>query len=130
VKPDTKNWLGSADYDLESAHNRFSTRRFLYVVFLCHLTIEKLLKALINEKSNSPPARSHDLIFLLKEGGLTPQPERLEFIGKINNASIPTRYPADIQRALKDYNQTIAQTYLDATIEVAKWLKSDPRLKP
>jgi HEPN domain-containing protein len=128
VKPETLNWLKSADYDLESARFMLKSDRFLYVVFLCHLTLEKTFKALVCESSPDPAPRTHDLIYLVKRTGIGLTSQNLEFIGKINNASIPTRYPEDIQEAIKEYNREIATAYLEKTEEVVSWLKADPRL--
>ena len=47
----------------------------------------------------------------------------LDFIGRINNASIPTRYPEDLQRALKEYPEPVAREYLSQTTEALRWLK-------
>jgi HEPN domain-containing protein len=129
MKSETKNWLESAEYDLESARYMFSTGRYLYVVFLCHLTLEKMLKALVSEVTTEPVPRSHDLILLLRRCSIIPESIHLEFIGKLNNASIPTRYPVDIQQAIKDYPQEITENYLKQTEEIVVWLKTDPRLK-
>jgi hypothetical protein len=41
VRTETTNWLKGVDYDLESARYMLSSRRYLYVVFLCHLALEK-----------------------------------------------------------------------------------------
>ncbi|WP_300685615.1 HEPN domain-containing protein [Acutalibacter sp. 1XD8-36] len=38
-------WLDCADYDLQMAKAMLETKRFLYVGFMCHQTIEKGLKA-------------------------------------------------------------------------------------
>lgn len=69
-----------------------TTGRFLYVVFMCHLALEKMLKAHVTEITQSIPVKTHDLIYLLKKCQLELPQEHLEFIGKINSASIPTRY--------------------------------------
>lgn len=37
-------WLDSADYDLETAKAMLDTGRLLYVGFMCHQTVEKVLK--------------------------------------------------------------------------------------
>jgi HEPN domain-containing protein len=129
VKPETQNWLDSADYDVESAHSMLSSGRYLYVVFLCHLALEKTLKALVVELTNKQAPRSHDLIYLLKLTGLIPEQNRLDFISMINNASILTRYPANIRDAIKDYPFKVASEYLKQTEEVISWLKSQPSLK-
>jgi len=125
----TQNWIALADYDLETAAHMLQTRRYLYVIFLCHLALEKLLKAHVVELTQAIPPRTHDLIYLVKKGGLEiPQPY-LEFIGKINTASIPTRYPEDLQRALSDYPESVARNYLGQTQEIATWLMQHPNLK-
>ena len=46
MRKTTANWLASADYDLETADAMLKSRRYLYVVFMCHLALEKTLKAL------------------------------------------------------------------------------------
>jgi hypothetical protein len=41
--PDSKikYWIDLSDYDLETAEAMFQSKRFLYVGFMCHQTIEK-----------------------------------------------------------------------------------------
>lgn len=104
------------------------TGRYLYVVFLCHLALEKMLKAHETEVSQSVPAKTHDLIYLVKKSGLEMPQAHLEFVGKINTASIPTRYPEDLQRAISDYPESIAKDYLRQTEVITLWLKQHPNL--
>ena len=123
MRADTQNWVALAEYDLETAQHMLKTGRYLYVVFMCHLALEKMLKAHVVETTQSMPAKSHDLIYLVKKSGLdVPQPY-LEFLGKINNASIPTRYPEDLQRALDEYPKPIVRDYLRQTKEILQWLR-------
>jgi len=128
MRDDTRNWIALADYDLETAGHMLATGRFLYVVFLCHLALEKMLKAHVTEVTQTIPVKTHDLIYLIKKCGLELPQEHLEFIGKINTASIPTRYPEDLQRTLKDYPESVARLYLKQTTEVLQWLKQHPNL--
>ena len=46
----TKYWLEMAEYDFETARIMLQGRRFLYVGFMCHQTIEKILKAVYVSK--------------------------------------------------------------------------------
>ena len=105
-----------------------NNKAFLVCCFMCHLALEKMLKAHVTEATQSIPVKTHDLIYLIKKSKLEPPQEHLEFIGKINSASIPTRYPEDLQKALKEYPESIAYEYLKQTIEVLKWLKQHPNL--
>ena len=87
-----------------------------------------MLKAHVTEITRSIPIKTHDLIYLVKKCNLDIPQVYLEFIGKINTASIPTRYPDDLQRALKDYPESVAQDYLKQTEELLQWLKQHPNL--
>ncbi len=111
MRPETRNWIEAADYDLESARQMLSSRRYLYVVFFCHLTLEKLLKAIVSEVTGQPAPRSHDLVMLVKRSGVAPAKHHLEFMGKLNGASVPTRYPSDIRQAVKEYNRAVAGSW-------------------
>ena len=104
-------------------------RRYVYVIFMCHLAIEKVLKAIITEKTNKIPPKTHDLIYLLGTGRVKLTKELSDFIGMINNASIVTRYPEDLKKLISSYPKEIAQKYLKKTTEVIKCIKKDLRLK-
>jgi len=126
---ETQNWIAMSDYDLETARHMLASGRYLYVVFMCHLALEKMLKAHVAEVTQSIPAKTHDLIYLVKKSGLELPQTHLEFVGKINNASIPTRYPEDLQRMVEQYPEFIVRDYLHETEEVIGWLKQHPVLK-
>lgn len=66
MRKDTINWIALAEYDLETAQHMLTTGRFLYVVFMCHLSLEKMLKAHVTETTKSIPVKTHDLIYLIK----------------------------------------------------------------
>jgi len=128
LRKDTENWIALTDYDLETARHMLMTGRYLYVIFLCHLALEKLLKAHVAEVTQTLPIKTHDLIYLVKKCELVLSQNHLDFIGKINTASIPTRYPDDLQRSLKDYPESVARDYLNQTTELIQWLKQHPNL--
>lgn len=128
IRKDTRNWIALAEYDLETAVHMLKTGRYLYVVFLCHLALEKMLKAHATEVSQSIPAKTHDLIYFVKKSGLEMPQAHLEFVGKINTASIPTRYPEDLQRTISDYPESVAKDYLRQTQVIILWLKQHPNL--
>ncbi len=123
MRKDTENWIALADYDIETARYMLEKGRFIYVIFLCHLSLEKMLKAHISEITHAYPAKTHDLIYLIKNSHLELPQTLLEFVGKINTVSIPTRYPEDLQHTLQEYPFAVAKNYLDQTETTLKWLK-------
>lgn len=100
----------------------FKGRRYIYAVFMCHLCIEKALKGVIANRNELPP-RSHDLVFLLERTALDSSEEYAGFIEALNEVSVPTRYPDELDKLVTSYPRKrtagIAQTN-----EVLTWLKS------
>ncbi len=95
------------------------SRRYIWVVFLCHLTIEKLLKAHITEITTDFPPYIHDLNKLTEKAGLNFPPSLASFVDGMSKASVTTRYPED----LKEIKRKAAADCLQQTHEVVKWLE-------
>jgi len=129
VKEETNNWLDMVEYDLTTAKQMLKTGRFVYVVFMCHLAIEKALKAIVCEETNKVPPKTHDLIYLINLGRVVLSGDLLDFVGVINNAGIVTRYPEDLSKLISSYPEEITQKYLEQTLGVIKCIKQDLRLK-
>ncbi len=122
------NWIKTSDYDIATATAMFKTKRYVYVIFMCHLSIEKLLKAAVCNITGKIPPKTHDLVLLVKLAGLDiPQNHQL-LISHLNSTSIPTRYPQDISSLIKEYNSAAAKRYLNQTMGFLKWLKQNQRL--
>lgn len=125
---ETQNWLELSDYDFKTAEHMLRTGRYIYVIFMCHISIEKLLKAIIHESTQKLPAKTHDLIYLSNLAQVQFPQNLMDFIGKINNASIITRYPENLGNAISAYPENVAKDYYHLTNEVLKWLKQDKKL--
>ena len=129
MKPEAANWLATSEYDLETARAMLRTGRRIYVVFMCHLAVEKALKALVVEAQGSEPPRIHDLERLSALAGVTLDQALADFVGELNDASVATRYPNELNRALMQYPKSTAARYLQRTEEVLACLRADPRLQ-
>ena len=129
MNAEVKNWLDMVDYDINTAWQMFKTGRFVYVVFMCHLAIEKALKALVCEETNKVPPKTHDLIYLVNLGKIELPSALLDFIGIINNAGIVTRYPEDLSELISSYPKAVTKKYLKMSTEVIECIKKDRRLK-
>jgi len=58
-------WVDIANYDLETAEAMLKSKRYLYVGFMCHQAIEKMLKAIYSYKIQEMPPRIHNLARLV-----------------------------------------------------------------
>jgi len=63
------------------------------------------------------------LIYLLKLGNIQLLSELFNFIAKINNVSIITRYPEDFSKILEAHPKSVAEEYLSKTKGVLECLK-------
>ena len=55
-------WVEMSDYDIETADAMLATGRYLYVGFMCHQTIEKILKAYWTKNLTEIPLKIHSLL--------------------------------------------------------------------
>ena len=119
-------WLKTAQYDLDTAASMLKTRRYLYVGFMCHQSIEKLLKGIYSKKYNSIPPRIHNLARLLKLVDLDKEipHDLLEFLNELNPLNIVTRYPDEDLNLIKDIDRDYATTLLETCRRLFTWLKS------
>ena len=86
-----------SDYDLETAEAMLATKRFLYVGFMCHQTIEKILKAYWSGCLTEPPLKIHSLSRLAEKTGL----DKEFFVRSV--ASIRDTSAEDIRRLAQKY---------------------------
>lgn len=129
MKKATTNWLQSAEYDLRTSSALLKNRRYIYVVFMCHLAIEKTLKAILSEKFKELPPYTHNLNRLIALARIELPDRHKDFINKINLQSVPTRYPEDFRKLSKEFDKKIAEDYLKKTRVIIRWLRQNI-LKP
>jgi len=118
-----EEWFEQADYDIETAEALFNAGRYIYTVFMCHLSIEKALKGVYAKKFKKDPPKIHNLNYFIEETGLE-LPEKFQvFIDKLNGLSIPTRYPNEIKKLIREYKKDLTEKVLDETKELLLCLK-------
>lgn len=64
-------WLEGADYDIGVAEAMYEKGKYPYALFMGHLAIEKLLKALVVKNTGEHAPFSHSLPFLLEKTGIS-----------------------------------------------------------
>lgn len=119
-----KEWLKQADYDIDTAEAMYSSERYFYAVFMCHLAIEKAFKGLYVKILNEIPPKTHNLLYLLNKIGKRPEEGLEKFITKLNLASIATRYPDDLAKIQLAYNAEITSEMIAKSKEVLQWVKT------
>lgn len=120
----TKTWLELAENDLEFAGQILKNKQRPYFACNeCHQAVEKLLKALIQQKTAKTPPRTHNLAMLADETGIGFPENRGKFLLKLNPHYMGTRYPDDLLQFYKQYTQEYATALHQETLEMFQWLK-------
>lgn len=119
----SREWLKQADYDIDTAEFMFAGGKFFYTVFMCHLSVEKAIKGLYQQRLNETPPKTHNLVYLLKKINIRPTETTGKFIVKLNEASVVTRYPEDIDTLQGQYTKDIVKNILVESKEVLEWIK-------
>jgi HEPN domain-containing protein len=118
-----EEWFFQSDYDIETAGDMFKMGRYIYCIFMCHLSLEKALKGLSIKRTGEFPPKSHSLIYFVEKIGLQISDSRYEFLFTLNKISIPTRYPEDLQKLFDTYTKEKTEDILKRAKETQVWIK-------
>lgn len=118
-----EEWFVQSEYDLETAEVIFKAGKYIYVVFMCHLSIEKALKGLYAKKFTKDPPKTHDLSYHTKLIELELPESHQNFLDDLNELCVPTRYPDELKNLLKQYRQDKTENVLKQTKVLLLWLK-------
>jgi HEPN domain-containing protein len=121
-----KYWIDLSDYDLETAEAMLHSKRYLYVGFMCHQTLEKVFKAYYTDLSNETAPFTHSLSHLAKKGQfyLMFSDKQKDFIDEIEPLNIETRYPSDTARLLRSLTHSKCTEIIQSTKELQLWIKT------
>jgi len=119
-------WLSSADYDIKTAEAMLETKRFLYVGFMCHLAVEKMLKGYFVKRHKSTPPYTHNLQYLAKESGLYEElsEKQLDFFDTLQPLNIRARYPSIKDELYKLLTEERCKLLIEETKEMMLWIKN------
>lgn len=120
----TEEWIKQADYDMDTAEVMFAGKKYFYAVFMSHLAVEKALKGLYAKKLKKVPPKTHNLLYFVESIKLVGLSEEMyDFVFTLNRVSVPTRYPDDLDKLLKEYDKEKARETIEKSKELLKWLK-------
>jgi len=63
-------WVDLAEYDIDTAIAMMKSKRYLYVGFMAHQAIEKILKTYFVKTNDAIAPFSHSLSYIAKKAGL------------------------------------------------------------
>lgn len=103
-------------------NNLFKNGDYIWSLFLGHLVLEKLIKALAVKNENQNIPRIHDLNKLAKLTDLQIDDNLLDDFDVITAFNIEARYPDYKKEFYKKCTREFASTYYNKIIGIRKWL--------
>jgi HEPN domain-containing protein len=105
--------------------NLYHSKDYHWSLFIGHLVIEKLLKAIYikNTKSINPP-RSHDLLLITDKSGIEIDEIQKDTLDLITTFNISARYPDYKESFYKKCTESYTADKVEKIKELRSWLIS------
>ncbi len=115
AEKDIRSWVEASRYDLETARALFKSRRYLYVLFMCQQSLEKLLKAGVTTRTGEFPPRVHNLVRLGELAAVSISHDEKAFLERLSLYYLQSRYPPEIKDLARKIKQPTARDHLKQT---------------
>lgn len=118
-------WVELADYDFETAKALLDSKRYLYVGFMRHQVVEKMLKAVYVSIFNEIPPKTHDLRHLATKIGIYAElsEDMSDTLALLNPMNIDSRYPDYQRKIASTLNQKQCKELISLTEELNNWIR-------
>ena len=120
----TGGQFDNADYDFKTAKAMLDAKRYVYTVFMCQQSIEKIIKALHLQYFSKEAPRSHNLSFLIGLlDNIRLKDKKLELLAELTAFYIDGRYPTYKERISKLISKAKAEKLYSEAKKVYQCLK-------
>jgi len=107
------------------AESLFSNSKFTWCLFVGHLVLEKVLKAIYIQNHADIPPRTHNLLLLAKSTNLNLSEEQLKILADVNSFNIEARYPDYKLNYYKICSKEFTKEYFTKIKELYTWILSN-----
>ncbi len=115
-------WIESAEYDLEVVDAMYEKGKYPYALFMGHLSLEKLLKALVVKNTRQHAPYTHSLPLLASKTNIKMPERTLKKLARFMEFYIEARYPEEQKKFYRKCTREFAKHKLQEIKEVYKWL--------
>jgi HEPN domain-containing protein len=116
-------WFESAEYDMGVAEAMYEKAKYPYALFMGHLALEKLLKALVVKTTRKHAPYTHSLPLLADKSGLQIPKETIKSLARFMEFHFEARYPDEQKNFYEKCSRKFATQKLQEIREVFVWLK-------
>ena len=125
IKEKAQYWLDMADEDLNVSQTLLANDHYLYMGFMCHLTIEKALKAAITQVTEEIPPKTHNLVVLAEKAQIHIKMDsgQQSILLLLNPLNIEGRYPEYKSSIASSLTQETCKKIFKETEALLCWIK-------
>ena len=116
-------WLAQSDNDLPVAESMLENGHYTWSLFIGHLVLEKIFKAIYVKEHQKIAPRIHDLVKRAKSTSLKLSDQQLIFLSEVSDFNMEGRYPDEKNQFFRKCDKEFAMDYLRRIKEMRTWLK-------
>jgi HEPN domain-containing protein len=118
-----KHWIESSDKDFKTMIDLFQTNNNHWALFMGHLVIEKLLKALYVKKKDEFPPLIHDLRRICEKADVSIDMDQRIILDSISRFNINARYDDYKQSFYQLCTDSFTKEWIDKIKDCRLWIK-------
>ncbi len=115
-------WVETANRDYNTMLNLFKSKDYHWSLFMGHLVIEKLLKAIYVKNVDNNPPRIHDLLRLSEKAQIYTTEVQKDELDLVTTFNINARYPDYKQSFYKKCDYDFTMSNIEKIKELRAWL--------
>ena len=117
-------WIESSDKDYSTMKNLYMSKDYNWALFVGHMVLEKLLKALYVKLTKKHPPYIHDLLRIAQKMDLKVIPEQEEWLDTITTFNINARYDNYKQNFNKLCTKEFTDNWITKIESLREWIKT------
>ncbi len=115
-------WIDSSEIDFKAMESLFNNGHYVWALFIGHLVLEKLLKAVYVKNNDISPPAIHHLLKIAESADLGLTDDQKNFLLEVTTFNINARYPDFKQRFYKRATKDFSENYIDNIRGFRQWL--------
>jgi HEPN domain-containing protein len=115
-------WYESAAYDIAVADALYETGKYPYALFMGHLALEKILKALVVKTTRKHAPYTHSLTLLASESTIKIPQQTMKKLARFMEFHFEARYPDEQKKFYQRCTKGFTRKNLHEMREIYIWL--------
>lgn len=122
IDPIIQHWRESSEQNYATMQNLITTKEYAWALFIGHLVLEKLIKAMYVKKLHQHPVFRHDLLWLIRKIDVELPSNYDEWLDEITTFNLNARYDDYKQSFHKRYTPEFSKEWINKIEILRQWL--------